>query len=146
VADSAPPEPVQPLPAVVPNVRAPAPERRLEGLLVLLVEDNALVAMAAQDALEDAGAEVAGPASRVTEALKLASVGRYDAALLDVDLRGEPVWPVADALAARGVPISFTTGYDMAMVMPDRFRDVPVLNKPYSDGALVGLVAKLAGR
>ncbi|PWS36749.1 hypothetical protein DFH01_16600 [Falsiroseomonas bella] len=111
---------------------APAaqPARGLEGALVLLAEDSVLVAMQMADGLEAAGAEVLGPVARIAEAEALIAERQPDAALLDIDLDGEPVFPVADMLTERGVPIVFTTGYEPRLVLPPRYARAAVLPKP----------------
>ncbi len=96
---------------------------------VLVVEDEGLVAMTVEDMLEDLGCEVAYSAAAIAETLRwLESGGSADAALLDVNLGGEYVFPVAEALAARGTPFAFTTGYGET---PDpRFAAAPLIGKP----------------
>ncbi len=104
-------------------------------LRVLVVEDDGLVAMTLEDLLEDLGAEVAGSVGSVKDALAwLDSGASFDAALLDVKLGNEFVFPVAEALAARGARFAFSTGFG-AMCDP-RFRDAPVLGKPIRRAAL----------
>lgn len=107
--------------------------QKLEGLRVLIVEDEALVSMLLEDMLADHGCEVAASAGRVAQALALVADDglAVDAAILDVNLGGEPIFPVADALAARGVPFAFATGYG-AGGLPDGWRDRPTLQKPFS--------------
>jgi DNA-binding response OmpR family regulator len=108
---------------------------------VLVVEDEALVAMLLEDALLDAGYAVMGPAATVDEALALLDCGEApDAAVLDLNLADELVTPVADALAARGVPFVFATGYDRRTVLPPRFETVPTLAKPFSPSELARLL------
>ncbi len=101
----------------------------MSGLRVLVVEDEGLVAMTIEDLLDDLGCEVACSAASVRQALAfLEAGGEADAALLDVRLGEEMVFPVAEALAARGLPFAFTTGYGET---PDpRFRDAPLVGKP----------------
>ena len=96
---------------------------------VLVVEDEGLVAMTVEDLLEDLGCEVAFSAGAVAQALQwLGDGGAPDAALLDVNLGGEFVFPVAEILAARGTPFAFTTGYGET---PDpRFSGAPLIGKP----------------
>jgi CheY-like chemotaxis protein len=98
---------------------------------VLVVEDEYLVAMDMSAYLEAAGAHVVGPASNVSAALAALERTELDGAILDVNLRGEMAYPVADALAARGIPFVFTTGYD-ARSVPDRFAGVKRCEKPTS--------------
>ena len=96
---------------------------------VFLVEDEALVAVTMEDLLQDLGCEIAGSVGSVAEALQwVEQEGVADAAILDVSLDGEMVFPVADALAARAVPFIFVTGY--AQVPDPRYSHAPVLPKP----------------
>jgi CheY-like chemotaxis protein len=98
-------------------------------LRVMVVEDEGLVAMMLEDLLEDLGCEVALSAAAVNPALAWIEAGGVaDAALLDVNLGGELVFPVAEALAARGVPFAFTTGY--GEMSDPRFSDAILLGKP----------------
>ncbi|WP_349367415.1 HWE histidine kinase domain-containing protein [Salinarimonas sp.] len=115
----------------------------IAGRRVLVVEDQALIAMEVQDELEAAGLSVVGPVGRLDKALAAAENEAVDAALIDVDLDGERSWPVADLLARRGVPFAFTTGFQAQIVFPPRFVAATVLAKPYGDGALVRLVGEL---
>jgi PAS domain S-box-containing protein len=96
---------------------------------VLLVEDEALVAMMIQECLGDFGYQVIGPISTATEAAARAMDGNFEAAVLDINLGDGAVYPIAEALTARGVPFVFVTGYDAESV-DARFRNVPVLQKP----------------
>jgi CheY-like chemotaxis protein len=97
---------------------------------VLVVEDEAMVAILIEDLLADLGCVVVGSASTAAEAMTLAAAGQFDAALLDVNLgEGETSFAVAEALRRAGLPFAFLTGYGPAGVRPD-LRDVPVLAKP----------------
>jgi two-component sensor histidine kinase/CheY-like chemotaxis protein len=106
-----------------------APRQVRHGNRLLLVEDEALTGMMMSDMLTELGFHVIGPFGRVADAM--AAVGREDfqAAVLDVNLDGEMVYPVADAVVARGVPFVFVTGYG-AEGIDRRFAQVPVLQKP----------------
>jgi CheY-like chemotaxis protein len=98
-------------------------------LRVLIVEDEGLVAMMLEDFLEDLGCQLAASLASVGDALAwIEAGGEADAALLDVNLNGEPVFPVAERLAARGVPFAFTTGY--GELSDPRFADAVMLGKP----------------
>jgi PAS domain S-box-containing protein len=99
------------------------------GRRVLLVEDEALVAMMIQECLLECGHSVVGPISRASEALSAAREGDFDAAILDINLGDGMAYPVADILAARGVPFVFLTGYE-ADTVDGRFGAVPILQKP----------------
>ena len=102
---------------------------------VLFVEDEYLVAMDMSAYLEAAGAHVVGPASNVRAALEAVEQMELDGAILDVNLRGEMAYPVADALVARGIPFVFTTGYD-AHAVPARFAGVKRCEKPTTPEAI----------
>ncbi|AOH83213.1 hypothetical protein AWL63_03710 [Sphingomonas panacis] len=112
-------------------------EQGLVGRRILVVEDEYLIADDVCAALVAAGAEVLGPCPTVEAAAAMvAHEARIDAALLDINLRGDPVFPVADALAARGVPFAFATGYDR-WAIPSRFEAVALLEKPLKDRQII---------
>lgn len=102
---------------------------------VLIVEDDALLGMAIGLCVEDAGYEVAALARTVDAALETLSHETVDAALLDVNLQGELVFPVANALAERGVPFVFVTAHPPRDI-PERHRHRPIVPKPYHDAAI----------
>ena len=103
----------------------------LRGRRVLVVEDEMMIAMLVEDMLSDLGCDVVGPAHGLESALKLASEElNLDAALLDVNLAGQPVFAVADALRAKGVPAIFSTGYGEAGLR-DVDAGAQVLQKPF---------------
>lgn len=104
----------------------------LTGLKVLVVEDEMLVSMLVEDMLSELGCEVVGPAADIAEALELARDTAIDAALLDVNLGGKPIFPVADLLRERGVPYVFASGYGEAGITEDH-RGAPVLQKPFRE-------------
>jgi CheY-like chemotaxis protein len=97
---------------------------------ILIVEDEALVAIMVQDMLEELGFTVVGPAGTVESALALLAATPLDGAVLDCNLGNEKVWPVADVLRDRQVPFVFSTGYGVNGI-DARFQGVPVLAKPY---------------
>jgi CheY-like chemotaxis protein len=119
----------------------------LEGRCLLVVEDEYMIAIDLVSFFEDLGADVIGPAGSVVEGLDLVEQHghRVDIALLDVNLRGELVYPVADALAAKGVPVIFTTGYD-AMVLPDPYQHARRCDKPVNKHALAQLLVRVGSR
>jgi PAS domain S-box-containing protein len=96
---------------------------------VLLVEDEALVAMMIQECLTEYGHSVVGPIGRAADALAAAKQGEFDAAILDINLSDGMAYPVAEILSQRGVPFAFVTGYE-ADTVDERFSKVPVLQKP----------------
>jgi CheY-like chemotaxis protein len=97
---------------------------------VLIVEDDVMIRMLIEDMLGDLGFAVAAEASKVHEALAAVNDTAFDVAILDVNLSGETTGPVAEALAARGTPFVFATGYG-EHGLPDQFRDRPLLKKPF---------------
>ncbi|WP_132255697.1 response regulator [Methylobacterium segetis] len=102
----------------------------LKGRVVLLVEDDYFLASDLQRHFAASGAEIVGPVPSVTEALTLiAATPALDAAVLDINLRGEMAFPVADALIARGVPFLFATGYS-AGTLPPRYGGLRHCEKP----------------
>ena len=105
----------------------------LSGVRVLLVEDETLVAMLLEDMIADLGGTVIGSASRVSRALEMVEDPScaIDLAVLDVNLGGEEVFPVASALAERRVPFAFSTGYGNAG-LPEAWRSRPTLQKPFT--------------
>ncbi|MBV9078055.1 MAG: response regulator [Methylobacteriaceae bacterium] len=107
----------------------------LAGLKVLVVEDEVAISLLLEDMLLDLGCEVVGPAGRLSAALKHAEADAIDLALLDVNLAGEPIYPVAEVLARRGIPFVFSTGYGSAGIQ-DGFRDRPVVQKPFAQNDL----------
>ena len=108
---------------------------RIAAKRVLVVEDEYLVAMDMSAWLEAEGAHVVGPASNVNAALEALKGAELDGAILDVNLRGEMAYPIADALTARGIPFVFTTGYD-ARTVPARFANVKRCEKPTTPEAI----------
>ena len=102
----------------------------LAGARVLVVEDEALVAMLVEEYLDELGCQVVAVAPRLEDAQELARTLALDAAVLDVNLAGRLSYPVAEVLRARGVPFVFATGYGLAG-LPDALRGVPVLSKPF---------------
>lgn len=106
----------------------------LSGRRVLLVEDEALVAMLLETILEDMGCVPVGPAATVEDGLAMAGEA-IDAALLDVNVAGRQVFPIAEALKARGVPFVFSTGYGEGG-LPDEWRGHPTVQKPFTEAAI----------
>jgi CheY-like chemotaxis protein len=97
---------------------------------ILVVEDEPLVAMLLADFLEELGCTVAAQASSVADGLARLKDTTFDIAILDVNLRGQPVWPIADALQAQGCPFVLATGYDGNQTK-GRYPQAGILAKPY---------------
>ena len=133
------PAPSSPASSVAPSDVPPASSLGppLAGRRVLVVEDEYFLAEDVARALARLGMEVVGPVPTCAEALARLDAGeRIDAAVLDINLRGETCYVVADALGARGVPFVFTTGYDRAVV-PRVYGHVPHWEKPFDPERLV---------
>ncbi len=118
---------------------------RLDGLRVLIVEDALLLALELEAGLQDAGAEVVACAADVDEAMRALDGTTVDAAVLDANLNGVSVLPVAEALRARGVPFVFATGYGDSKILPQGF-DAPVIRKPYDVTQVAAGLAEVTGR
>ena len=114
----------------------------LEGATVLVVEDEYLVAVLIQDMLESAGCVVTGPIPRLAEALDAVDRGSYDAAVLDINLGGERIDPVAAALSGRNVPFVFVTGYGSGG-LPSEYAGRPRVCKPFKIADLLGALSNI---
>jgi len=105
------------------------------GKRILLVEDELMIRMLLEDMLGELGYTVAAEAGRVEDALQAAQTADFDLAILDLNLNGEPVMPVAEALVARGLPFVFATGYG-ERGLPEPYRDRLTLKKPFQMDSL----------
>ena len=108
---------------------------------ILVVEDEFLIALDIVAALEDAGIAVAGPASTVSDALAAIEREPLRGALLDAHLAGESAGRIADALAARGLPFAFVSGYGPES-LPPAYRNAPLVRKPFTDRDLLAAIAR----
>jgi PAS domain S-box-containing protein len=113
----------------------------VSGNRIMVVEDEALVALALRESLDEMGFSVLGPFNRISEAMVALRNNRVDAAVLDVNLGGELIYPLADVLAADRVPFVFITGYGAEEIEP-RYAKVPILQKPIEPGALQSVFAQ----
>jgi CheY-like chemotaxis protein len=101
-----------------------------------------MVSMLIEDMLSDLGCTVVGPASRLDEAMQLAREAKLDCAVLDVNLGGQPIFPLADLLREMGAPFAFATGYgDAGLREVDR--GSPVLQKPFRESDLARVLGEL---
>jgi CheY-like chemotaxis protein len=108
---------------------------RPSGGSVFLVEDEVMIRMMVADMLEELGYKVAAEAGDIVEAMRLAQSSEFDFAILDVNVNGKVISPVADVIKARGRPFIFATGYGSSG-LPEQYRDRPALQKPFQLDAL----------
>lgn len=125
--------------------RVPRVDKLLTGRRILIVEDEMLVLMMAEDCLQDLGCSNVSAAATVLQALDLIDANRFDAAMLDMNLNGDRTDAVADSLAVHGVPFMFATGYVMPGIR-DRDRHRPLLTKPYQFSAMEAVFGTMLPR
>ena len=111
---------------------------------ILIVEDEPLIAMMLEDFLDSLGHIVAGTCDTVADALARVGEGGFDVAIIDVNLNGEQVWPVADRLAEKGVPYILATGGHIEPP-PAQHASVPVLSKPFTLDAIEPALMEACG-
>lgn len=116
----------------------------VSGKRVLIVEDELLVALGLEDNLKSLGCEVIGPVSTLSDAKRIAGTVQADVAILDVNLRGEYVYPAAEILADRGIPLIFCSGF-LGGSLPDRFAGAVRVPKPYTSKAIAHALGELLG-
>ena len=114
----------------------------LTGRRILVVEDSPVVGPFTADLLDDLGCVVVGPAPNMASARELAEAGDIDAAIVDIHIRGERVFPICEILAQKGVPFLLTSGYADRQ-MPEQWQDRPRLDKPYTLDDVREALAKL---
>ena len=115
------------------------PKQRLKGCRVLIIEDEYLLADDLERVLRDDGAEVIGPVGRRSEAMRLIDCDGFDIAIIDLNLRDESAYPLAEELERQGIPFIFATGYASAMI-PERYSHILRWEKPYElDGIVEGI-------
>jgi PAS domain S-box-containing protein len=132
--------------AIFPKVRTTLQEPSAVpsgGCRILLVEDEALVALQLKLDLEAEGHVVVGPFAQLSEALRAATDTEFDIALIDINLGADNSAPIAEILDRRGIPFAFTTGYNDLIFLPPRLREHPHLTKPYNPADVKDLVSKL---
>jgi CheY-like chemotaxis protein len=109
---------------------------------ILVVEDEYLIRMLLEDMLADLGHTVAAAVGTIAEAKDLATTGQFDCAVLDVNLDGQEIFPVADILIKRGMPFVFVTGYGESS-LPEAYRGRPALQKPFQAERLEQTLANM---
>lgn len=102
----------------------------LTGCRVVVVEDEVLIGMVLEDILDMLGCVLTGSAATMEEAWRVVEANEFDVAILDVNIGSDPIFPLADVVRERGVPVIFATG-SLPDSLPERFADCPVLEKPY---------------
>ena len=115
------------------------------GRRILVVEDEFLVSLATIDFLESIGCEIVGPAAGLAAAVHLAQSESLDAAVLDINIAGEMIWPVAAELQHRGVPFLFLSAHTPLMVFPTLFAAAPRLEKPLEHNRLLRHLSAIWG-
>jgi CheY-like chemotaxis protein len=111
--------------------RPAAAKADLTGRRILVVEDSPVVGPFTADLLDELGCEVVGPAPNMAAARELVEAGEFDAALMDIHIRGERVFPLCEILESGSVPFVFTSGY-ADRNMPEKWEDRPRVQKPYT--------------
>ena len=117
----------------------------LAGLSVFVIEDETLVLVNLEDMLEELGCTLIGPAMRLDQAdAMMDEAAAADVAILDVNIGGRAVFPLAEKLAGKGVPLVFTTGYGRDGLPPE-WQDATVLGKPYTFDDVAGALMRARG-
>jgi CheY-like chemotaxis protein len=127
---------------------APSPNKAknpLAGLRILVAEDEGLIALELERILGDFGCDLVGPLAGVEEVLQNAAAGRFDGALLDVNLRGRQVFEILPEFINRKIPVVLTSGYDDATLFPRSFRELPRISKPFDLATLRQVCASTMG-
>lgn len=117
----------------------------IAGARILVVEDSPVVAPFTADVLDELGCTVVGPAPNMAAARELIEEGAFDAALMDVHIRGERVFPLCELLEAKGIPFILTSGYGDWQV-PEKLESRPRLQKPYTIAEVEKALKKLLRR
>lgn len=117
----------------------------MRGLTILVVEDEFLLACSLEEELRALGHSVLGPYGDREEATRVSRGRPFDLAILDINIAGDMIYPLADELASRGIPFIFLTGYG-ALNLPERFRACRRLSKPYDLKDLVQEIARVSAR
>ncbi|MBS0518406.1 MAG: response regulator [Proteobacteria bacterium] len=117
--------------------------RVLEGAKILVVEDNYLMAEVVCEFVLECGMEPIGPASGLETGLVYAREAPLDGALLDINLDDRFCFPICAALMQRGIPFAFLTGYSHLSLIPQPYRDVPLVAKPFDPDELRGVIGRM---
>ena len=108
----------------------------IRGLRILIAEDEAMIALDLESFLQDLGCEIIGPVANVEDLVQEFETHRPDGALLDINLRGKQVFAVLPRLIEQGLPVIITSGYDDMTLIPQDFRTLPRISKPFNQTTL----------
>ena len=108
----------------------------IRGQRILIAEDEAMIALDLESVLQDLGCEVIGPVANVEDIVQQCEAHHLDGALLDINLRGKQVFAVLPQLIEQGLPVIITSGYDDVTLIPQDFRGLPRISKPFNQTAL----------
>ena len=114
---------------------SPSPDD-IRGRRILIAEDEAMIALDLESVLEDLGCEIIGPVANVEDIVLQCEAHHPDGALLDINLRGKQVFAVLPQLIQQGLPVIITSGYDDVTLIPQDFRGLPRISKPFNQTAL----------
>jgi DNA-binding NtrC family response regulator len=114
---------------------SPSPDD-IRGRRILIAEDEAMIALDLESVLEDLGCEIIGPVANVEDIVQQCEAHHPDGALLDINLRGKQVFAVLPQLIQQGLPVIITSGYDDVTLIPQDFRGLPRISKPFNQTAL----------
>jgi DNA-binding NtrC family response regulator len=114
---------------------SPSPDD-IRGRRILIAEDEAMIALDLESVLQDLGCEIIGPVANVEDIVEQCEAHHPDGALLDINLRGKQVFAVLPRLIQQGVPVIITSGYDDVTLIPQDFRELPRISKPFNQTAL----------
>ena len=123
----------------------PSSDKPLDGLRVFIVEDEFLLAILLQEDLQELGCTIVGPFSSLARAIEASRQEAFDVAILDINVNGQPIYPLADELLARGRPTILLTGYG-AMDLPERLRAMARVTKPYDIAILTAELARAVAK
>jgi DNA-binding NtrC family response regulator len=113
----------------------PSPDD-IRGRRILIAEDEAMIALDLESVLQDLGCEIIGPVANVEDIVQHCEAHHPDGALLDINLRGKQVFAVLPQLIQQGLPVIITSGYDDVTLIPQDFRALPRISKPFNQTAL----------
>jgi len=124
---------------------SPSPDD-IRGRRILIAEDEAMIALDLESVLQDLGCEIIGPVANVEDIAQQCEAHHPDGALLDINLRGKQVFSVLPQLIEQGLPVIITSGYDDVTLIPQVFRGLPRISKPFNQKALRDLCVTVFGK